>query len=203
MRPFADLRAIALRHARHPDEAEDLLQSALLAAVEAGRSDMSCLQTRRWLAGVIRRKGAFEARTAGRRKRRETAWSDGLARGAGPAAAETPGDAGALLPGLSPALRVTGLLVMNGCTREEIGWLLNLPDTALRKRLSDLRRVLQSCEAPGQPRLTGTLSFGALRRSLLAAVRRPDALLASHDPDGHLFVLSRSQITPPRQLADV
>ncbi|MCV3238927.1 hypothetical protein [Mesorhizobium sp. ZC-5] len=37
--------------------------------------------------------------------------------------------------------------------------------------------------------LSGTLEFGRIRQSLLAAVRHGQAVLASHDPDGHLFVI--------------
>jgi DNA-directed RNA polymerase specialized sigma24 family protein len=193
-RPFADLHALARRSARRIEEADDLLQSALLAAVEAGRTDLSLPQNRKWIAGVIRRRSAFDARTAARRRNRETAWAS--ERDEHPAS-----DMGGFddLVSLSPALRTTGLLVMNGCTREEIGWLLRLPDTALRKRLSDLGKALRSRDAPGQPALAGGHAFGALRRALLAAVRRPGVMLASHDPDGHLFVVSRSQAPGSRQ----
>jgi len=194
-RALADLHALARRHARRADEADDLLQSALLAAVEAGRTDLAAPETRRWVAGVIRNRAAFDARTAARRRRRETAWSEIQAH---PSTSAQP-----VLDGLSPALRVTGLLVLNGCTREEIGWLLRLQDTALRKRLSDLGKALRRQNAPDQPLLSGSHSFGALRRALLAAARRPDVLLASHDPDGHLFVVSRSQTAAPRQRSGV
>ena len=49
---FADLHALARRASRRAEEADDLLQSALLAAIEAGRTDFASPETRRWLAGV-------------------------------------------------------------------------------------------------------------------------------------------------------
>ena len=62
-RAFADLHAQARRLARRPEEADDLLQSALLAALESGRTDLASPETRRWLSGVIRNRAAFDART--------------------------------------------------------------------------------------------------------------------------------------------
>ena len=72
-RAFADLHALARRATRRPDEAHDLVQAALLAALESGRTDLSAPDTRRWLAGVIHNRAAFDARTSARRRRRETA----------------------------------------------------------------------------------------------------------------------------------
>ena len=56
--------------ARRADEAEDLLQTILLAAVEAGRADLSCPDNRRWLQGALRKRAAFDARSAVRRRQR-------------------------------------------------------------------------------------------------------------------------------------
>lgn len=204
---LASLRALARRHARRSEEADDLLQSALLAAVEAGRADLSAPDNQRWLAGVIRNRATMDARTSARRRRRETGWAEHVLphaeRGGGesPRSGETEG-ANALST-LVPSLRVTALLAFNGCTRAEIAWLLNLTDTALRQRLTQLRRALKSLDAPGMALLSavpvGPLSYGLIRRALLAPTRRREAFLASHDPDGHLFMVSRSQISDPRQ----
>ena len=60
-RVFADLHAQARRLARRPEEADDLLQSALLAALESGRTDLASPETRRWLSGVIRNRAAFDS----------------------------------------------------------------------------------------------------------------------------------------------
>lgn len=196
--PLKELRALARRASRRPDEADDLLQAALLAAIEAGRTDISSPETRRWLAGVIRNRAAFEARTGARRRRRETAWAQAATR-------EPAVTSDATFDALPPALRITALLAFNGCTRAEIGWLLGLSDTALRQRISQLKRAIDrvGLVAPGEPRLVGALPFGRMRAALLAAARRRDAFVASHDPDGHLFVVGRSQTPPPRQQTDV
>ena len=203
-RQFADLHALARRASRRPDEADDLLQTALLAALESGRTDLASPETRRWLAGVIRNRAAFDARSSARRRRRETGWSaDFLPRaehggGGSPRLRGETERAASELAALSPALRVTALLALSGHTRREIGWLLNLSDTALRQRISQLKRALDAIPAPDADP-TGPLAFGRIRRALLGPMRRPEAFLASHDPDGHLFVLSRSQISTPRQ----
>lgn len=203
-RAFADLHAQARRLARRPEEADDLLQSALLAALESGRTDLASPETRRWLSGVIRNRAAFDARTSARRRRRDSAWSaDALPRaergegGSPRLRSETEGGV-ATLPNLSPALRLTALLALSGHTRQEIGWLLNLSDTALRQRISQLKRALDQTPAPGADP-TGPLAFGRIRRALLGPARREHAFLASHDPDGHLFVVSRSHFPAPRQ----
>ena len=203
-RAFADLHAQARRLARRPEEADDLLQSALLAALESGRTDLASPETRRWLSGVIRNRAAFDARTSARRRRRDSAWSEDVfphtERGGGGSPrlrGETAGPA-ATLPNLSPSLRLTALLALSGHTRQEIGWLLNLSDTALRQRISQLKRALDNAPAPDAAP-TGPLAFGRIRRALLGPARRANAFLASHDPDGHLFVVSRSHFPAPRQ----
>ena len=62
---YRALRAQARRLVRRAEEADDLVQDALLAALEAGRSDPP------WLAGVLRKQSAMTARSAIRRRRRE------------------------------------------------------------------------------------------------------------------------------------
>jgi len=197
-RQFKDLHALARRAARRPGDADDLLQQAILAALEAGRTDLAAPETRRWLAGVIRNRAAFDARTAARRGKRERAWADSIPGEPTRATEKRPDPA---LSSLSPALRVTALLALSGHTRQEIGWLLNLSDDALRQRISQLKKVLANVERPHAPDPDGALAFGRIRRALLGPARRRDAFLASHDPDGHLFVVSRSQIPAPRQQA--
>jgi len=193
---FADLHTLARRASRRPDEADeadDLLQTALLATLESGRTDLAAPETRRWLAGVIRNRAAFDARSAARRRHRETGWNEAQPHAAANAEAPAPE-----LGHLSPALRITALLALSGHTRQEIGWLLNLTDDALRQRISQLKRALAGASATDAGP-AGGLAFGRIRRALLGPTRRDDAFLASHDPDGHLFVISRSQIPGPRQ----
>lgn len=73
---YAHLLALARRHSRVADEAEELLHDALLEAVRTGRHDFTQAATLRWLAGTIRNLGAMTARGARRRRLRETAWSE-------------------------------------------------------------------------------------------------------------------------------
>lgn len=173
---------------RRADEAEDLLQTILLAAVEAGRTDLSCPDNRRWLQGALRKRAAFDARSAMRRRQRETHWSERDAR-----QAEPPGFPRRFVASLPPSLRTTALLALTGHTRQEIVWLQRLPDTAFRQRLADIRRrwhAFGGGDVAGMPGLFGTLEFGRIRQSLLAAIRHGrEAILASHDPDGHLFAI--------------
>lgn len=190
------LKAVALRHARTPDEADDLVQEALLAAIEAGRTDFSSGQTRAWLGGVIRNKSKMNARSAVRRKARETAWQGGAEDGGIKVPAGLPD-----VSGLPPSLRLVAMLASTGATRPEIAWLLGLSDTALRQRISQLKRALASMPRMegADTGLQGALPFGALRRSMVERLKRRGGFLASHDPDGHFFVLSRSQSALPRQ----
>lgn len=197
-RPYVELLRQAQRVSRRSDDAEDLLQAVLLSAIEAGRADLSCPDNRRWLQGAIRKRAAFEARTAIRRRQRETRWQ------AEPVASVTPEDMPtAFVAALPAALRTTALLALTGHTRQEIAWLLRLSDPALRQRIAEIRRRwrLMSGNQLGEiPGLGGTLQFGRIRRALLGPARRSGVILASHDPDGHLFLVSiPSQIQAARQ----
>lgn len=189
------LMAVARRYAHTPADAEDLLQQALLTALEAGRTDFASRQTRAWLAGVIRNKARMEARSAVRRHARETAWqADGPAHETAEALS---------LPDVSalpPSLRLVALLALSGATRPEIAWLLGLSDSTLRQRISQLKRALaRRPQTDGRDALQGALPFGALRRSMVERLKRRGGFLASHDPDGHVFVLTRSQKSGLRQ----
>ncbi len=182
--PYDRLLAVARRHARTREEAEDLVQSAVLAALESGRRDFGDDRVAAWLAGTLRWMGAMAARGAGRRRRREAEF----ARRSDLWEAEdlpVPDPAG-----LPPALARTARLIAAGCTRAEICWLLGLDPSTLRQRLSALRRVA----VPGAPPPEAGPAPGPLRQALLGPVRRlPDATLASADPDGHLFSVGRSR----------
>jgi DNA-directed RNA polymerase specialized sigma24 family protein len=197
---YMELLRGARRRSRRPDEAEDLLQTALLAAIEAQRGDLTSVENRRWLGGVLRNRSLYEARSAVRRRRRDGAYLVG--HGVEDVVTDAPD---AFLTTLPPALRTTALLALTGHTRREIGWLLRLPDTALRQRISEIGRRWRRAhvEIPataGSPR--GDLAFGRIRRALLGRMREPGVAMASHDPDGHLFVLS-SQIARARQQTGV
>jgi DNA-directed RNA polymerase specialized sigma24 family protein len=191
---YSELLRSARRATRRPDEAEDLLQTVLLAAVEAGRADLNCAGNRRWLSGALRKRALFDARSAVRRKSREASVDFRED-------AETGSDALSFVRTLPPGLQATALLALTGHTREEIVWLLRISDAALRQRIAQVRKRWRDANGTGVaelPGLNGHLAFGRIRRSLLKSVRRDHAMLASHDPDGHLFVLT-SQNAVTRQ----
>jgi DNA-directed RNA polymerase specialized sigma24 family protein len=189
--PYDRLLAIARRHSRARDDAEDLVQAACLAALASGRRDFSDERVMAWLAGTVRNLGAMQARFAVRRRRREGEYARRAALAGGEDWA---------LPdpvGLPPALARTARLISAGCTRDELRWLLGISDAALRQRLAALRRVARPADAP--PPST-VLPRGTARPHLLAAMKRlPLAHLGSHDPDGYLFSIHPSHPVTPRQ----
>jgi DNA-directed RNA polymerase specialized sigma24 family protein len=190
---YNDLLRIARRHSRRAAEAEDLLQDALLAAVAAGRADLRDTANRRWLAGVIRNRATLAARTAARRTRRESRW---VSETPLPAVAAPALPADEVLRDLPPSLKAVAALALTGHSRREIAYLLRLTDTALRQRLTSLKRTLaaRGIAMPATtPGLSLDLAYGRIRDALLPKLVREGGLFASHDPDGHLFVIRRSQ----------
>ena len=104
---------------------------------------------------------------------------------------------------LPSKLRTTALLVLTGHSKREILWLLRMNDPALRQRIADIRRRWRAeggGSLDGVSGLSGPLNFGMIRRALLQPARSPGVLLASHDPDGHLFLASTSRKPRARQL---
>lgn len=200
MRDFAhsDLLRLARRHSRRRDDAEDLLQDALLDAIVAGRSDLDDVDNRRWLAGVIRNRAAMTARGAARRLRRDAVWQREQPQPDNAA----PADPGEVLRDLPPSLKAVAALALSGHNRREIAYLLRLEDAALRQRVVALKRRLTARGVP-MPALTPGLSldlcYGRIRDALLPKLLREGGLFASHDPDGHLIVFSTSQTAGPRQ----
>lgn len=210
---LAALLVEARRHARIDSEAEDLLQDALLEAVRAGRADVTQAVNYRWMVGTMRNLGAMQARSAVRRRLREERWSvdPSVGRGRSPEAllsGRTP-DAWRRHPAveaLPSSLRDVALLALAGHDRREIGWLLQLTDTALRQRISTLRRRLAAHRGDGRrsgpdgerPAETigpeegalADLPLGLIRRALLPVVRAA-GVAGTHDPDGHPIVLGR------------
>lgn len=190
---------IARRACRCPADAEDLLQDALIEALRVGRDDFSRLENRRWLYGVVRNKARMLARSATRRRLREQAWSQLRPEASG----EQVLPIAELLIGLPPALKSVAALALTGHNRREIAWLLRLDDTALRQRISQLRRRFAAAGfamPSGIPGLGLDLAYGRIREALLPELLRQRGSFASHDPDGHLMVFVRSQNHNRRQL---
>lgn len=186
------------RREHDPAEAEDVVQDALMAAIAAGRDDIETPDNARWLMGVVRNRARMAARAARRRKRRETAWQ--AVRAPDAKADDTRQDD--ILAGLPPALRTVAALVLTGHNRREIAYLLALPDTALRQRIAALKRHLAAKNLAAPEELTGLnldLAYGRIRDCLLPALQRHGGIFASHDPDGHLFLIKRSQTDTSRQ----
>lgn len=189
--PYAELVALARRHGRRSAEAEDIVQEVLIAAVEAGRGDFSQPANRRWMAGAIRRRAAFDARSAARRREREARWQaerqpDGDRQ-------DTESLAG-ILTGLPKSLRVVAALAVSGHSRIEIAYLLGLNDTTLRQRIRALKVALGKKGVVMPAEMIGLnldLAYGAIRQALAPALRRHGGAFATHDPDGHILVVRR------------
>ncbi|MBB3060372.1 RNA polymerase sigma factor [Microbulbifer rhizosphaerae] len=187
------LRGVARRYSRRREEAEDLLQDALAKAVAAGRTDMAQPANMAWLVGVLRNRATEVARGAARRRARESTY------------AERTGRAVALsIPDridwsrFPPALRIVARLVLSGHTRGEISYLLGLSDATLRQRIAALRRKLVQAGGARPSDFSGLwrpLAYGSLRRALRHSLERHGGRLGAHDPDGHLFLISESDLT--------
>lgn len=188
---YRRLRAEARRHARRAADADDLVQDALLIALEQGRQDDSA-----WLAGVIRNQATMQARSAIRRRQREAAVAADEITPAGEDAAPS---ATALLRRLPPAARRVAVLALHGLNADEIRWVLSISATAFRQRLTSIRKTLgalppsQRAEAMAlayvrDPARSVELQFGLIRRALKAALRGVDGI-GTNDADGHLIVL--------------
>jgi len=185
---YIELFQYACKVALRTDEAEDLFQTALLAAVEAGRADMSCINNRRWLIGVLRNRAAFDARSAVRRRRRETS----LAPLDNPQTRNSVSTTN-FVRTLSPILRTTARLALTGHTKAEVAWLLRISDSALRQRIVQIKRGWRHFDGRHVSELRGLkggLAFGRIRQALIKAPCRDNLILSSHDPSGHLFMVT-------------
>lgn len=192
----SQLLALAARNGGSVN-AEDVVQDALIVAIEAGRHDLADSANAAWLRGVVRNRARMDARTARRRKGREGQWQSARSVQE-PAKVDMP----EILAGLPPALRSLAALVLTGHNRCEIAYLLNLPDPALRQRVSALKRHLRARGLVAPDELGGlnlNLAYGRIRDALLPVLQRHNGLFASHDPDGHLFIVKRSQKDMSRQ----
>jgi RNA polymerase sigma-70 factor (ECF subfamily) len=190
---FNQLCAIAARESGDAANAEDMVQEALLAAVRQGRGDLGDQANRHWLRGVVRNQARMSRRGTTRRLMRDTAWQQHSVQ-APPAGTDT--DMQPFIEALPPTLKMVAVLVVTGHSRHEIAYLLQLSDAALRQRIVALKRQLRAAglAAPGEfTGLTLNLAYGRIRDALLPQLLRQGGIFASHDPDGHLFVVRRSQ----------
>lgn len=183
---YRELLLTARRFARSEDEARDLVQDVWEIALARGVDDWSSPERRAWLRGVVRKHAAFVVRGQTRRRSREL-----LAEGAGDTAAGPWVWQPRFLASLPRSLRLVASAASADLCAKEIRWLLRLTDTALRQRLSALRRALRAHDepptlpAPGLP-----VSFGAQRAQLLGHLRRQGGrAVATCDPDGHVLFL--------------
>src|SRR5690606_27158023 len=136
---YRQLHAKAQRLARSVPDAEDLVHDTLLAALIAGRDDPA------WLSGVLRNQAALAARTAVRRRRREqTHAPEPTEPVAMPSDRPSPAS---LLQRLPPAPRRLAVLLLHGLDATEIRWILAIPDTAFRQRLTRIRKELAALPA--------------------------------------------------------
>jgi DNA-directed RNA polymerase specialized sigma24 family protein len=193
---YSELLRAARRWAKTPEDARDLVQTALTEAVARGFTDWEEVGTRGWLHGVIRRQAAFQARGEGRRRRRDQLWQLGREHSEPLTWAWAP----EFLSTLSPSLRSVAVLVQAGLGGAEVRSVLRLTSVAFRQRLTALRRTLATTReatiAAGAPEGPG---LGARRRSVISILqRRPRWAVGSHDPDGHplIFVATSSRTGP-------
>lgn len=195
-----ELCKVARRVSRDPAEAEDLVQQAWLAALERGPQLESEPQWRAWLTGAIRKLGALEARTAARRRRRETAWAATDRSRQAPGAPCFPARFIASLP---RAVRGVAQLVVADLAAHEIRWILRLPDTAFRQRLVRLRRHWLAWPKAGMLAAPAACqALGPRRPALVALVReRQQVAFLATDPDGHVLLFCRAPLTKAESAA--
>jgi DNA-directed RNA polymerase specialized sigma24 family protein len=197
----ATLVDLSRRYSRVAHEVEDVAHDILLAALRRGFSvdDETFLKSAR---GAARRHSAFLARSAGRRRARETSTAaEYLVKDESDARADV--HEGAPLSVLPPALRTTLLLLLQGLEKAELRLALGVSDAALRKRFQALREhgPLARPELPVPPRspLLSQLrrgQVGLLRRLTLAlGADGPSRRFAARDPDGHGLIFTEA-LTP-------
>lgn len=182
---YRALLRTAQRWVRSADEARDLVQDAVTIALARGFDDWSSPARRAWLRGVVQKRAAFLARGEVRRRRREELSSGDVEN------VERWVWHPRFIASLPRSLRAVAALACADLCAAEIRWLLGLSDTALRQRLSALRRAVRAeAEPPTLPAPEPGGWLGARRALLLAGLRRQRGpVVATHDPDGHAILL--------------
>lgn len=187
---YDDCLRAAVACSRDGHEAGDLVQTIFLYALERGVTDLDALERRAWLRGALRRRAAFEARLAARRRKREGRWRDAHASESQSPWRFSP----EFLADLQPSIRAVAALASADLDASEIRSVLRLSATAFRKRLSVLRRFLAEAAQSGLTvvaKRDTVYALGPARAGLIESLRRrPQAVLASHDPDGHPLIFA-------------
>jgi RNA polymerase sigma-70 factor (ECF subfamily) len=188
---YQECLRLATACARVPAEAGDLVQAVLLYAYERGITDLDHPERRAWLRGALRRRAAFDARLAGRRRTREASWF--IARGADQASSQPWQFSTEFIARLQPSIRALATLASSDLNSHEIRAILRLSATAFRKRLSLLRDASDSGLTVVNPRSTA-YALGPARSGVIESLRRArHAVLGSHDPDGHVLIFAMHQ----------
>lgn len=186
------LVAAARRYSRVRHEAEDLAHDLIVAALRRGLR-LEDEGFARAANASARRHGAFMARSAARRRARETSCTLEPSQRDEPITTEV-----VVSPPLPAALHTTLLLLILGHTRSELRSALGLTDAALRKRLQGLR-----ARAPlARPELAGPISppppelrqaqvrLAPRLASILQETGGSGRLVAVSDDDGHGIIFS-------------
>lgn len=174
----------ARRYSRVRHEAEDLAHDLIVAALRR-RLRLEDDGFTRAANASARRHGAFTARSAARRRARESFYA--LEAGSWQSDEPITTEVVASRP-LPAALHTTLLLLILGHTRSELRSALGLTDVALRKRLQGLR-----ARAPiARPVLAKPLSSSPLelRRAQVRLAPRLAALLQATGSSGRLVAVS-------------
>lgn len=194
------------RYSRVAHEVEDLAHDIILSALRRG-SPLDGDTFIRSAHGAARRHGAFLARSAGRRRARETCDAGEHVAGGDVGAGDDVVD-GAPLSVLSPTLRTTLFLLFLGLEKAELRLALGVTDAALRKRFQALREH-GPLARPDLPIAARTPALAQLRRSHVKLLPRLAArggdrharrVLAASDPDGHGIIFAEA-LTPDRRTA--
>ncbi len=182
---------VAAACSRDRHDAGDLVQTIFLYALEHGLPDLGAHERRAWLRGALRRRAAFEARLAARRHAREQRWQDAHASADSPRPWRFSSE---FLASLQPSVRALAALASADLDSGEIRSVLRLSATAFRKRLSVLRRFVADAAQSGLTvvaKRDAVYALGPARAGLIESLRRrPQAVLASHDPDGHPLIFA-------------
>ena len=209
---YAQLLDFAQRIAHSEDEAQDLLQEALIVAIQKNRLDFSLDENQKWLFGVMRNKIKQEARTVARRHKRNQAFSSDHSQtkdsNQEEPSVESVNALNDFLQVLSPSARQAAVLIVHGLNRLEICTLLNLSKTAFRQRLTSIRKALGPLPPSLQQEVialayasrkerderAATLPVGLIRKALLKSLMTNEqyqhTTIGTHDPSGHLIVVS-------------